>query len=352
MSDIVNTPRISWDIGTAYDFFISRIVLQDPNKYGLRPSWAAGVRSRLPVEERKFLEDTLEFNYVSQNWIYHLPDPKDAVTALWELRQTPPEKRMFATSELHECDGMEEILIDVAARRSYNQKDVENLRNTILKCEKSVKYKMVTKMLDWWSRPDEYGELFLNSVTSYYQNFYAEEEIRIAPILKASLEQAQELASKKSVKELIQTLSQGVHFKEALDYPELVLVPSFWSTPLIMWAYSPDKTRMVLVFGARPADMSLIPGEEAPENTVRVLKALADPTRLQIMRHLANENLTAAALANRLRLRAPTVIHHLDALRIAGLVYIDVEEGKKCYTARKEAIDSTFLNLESYLVKK
>lgn len=131
----------------------------------------------------------------------------------------------------------------------------------------------------------------------------------------------------------------------------MVLTPSFWSTPLIMWAYEPKK-RMVLVYGARPEDMSLIPGEEAPESTVRVLKALADPTRLQIMRHLANENLTSAELAKRLRLRAPTVIHHLDELRIAGLVNIDLEEGKKCYTARKEAIGSTFLNLESYLGKK
>lgn len=351
MSDKEKSPIISWDIGTAYDLFISLTVLQNPENYGLRPSWAAGVRSRLPQEERKFLEETREFNYVSQNWVYRLPTPKDAATALWELRQTPPEKRMFNTSEHHECVGIRELLSDVATRRSYNQKDVEVLREIIRKCEKSVKYKLITTMLDWYSKPDEYGELFLNSVQSYYQNFYAEEEKRIAPILKNSVEQAQEMASKKTAKELVEILSQGVHFREALEYPELVLTPSFWSTPLIMWAYEPKK-RMVLVYGARPEDMSLIPGEEAPESTVRVLKALADPTRLQIMRHLANENLTSAELAKRLRLRAPTVIHHLDELRIAGLVNIDLEEGKKCYTARKEAIGSTFLNLESYLGKK
>ncbi len=346
-----NTPRISWDIGTAYDLFISLMVLQNPENYGLRASWAAGVRSRLPVDERKFLEETREFNYVSMNWVFRLPEPKDATTAIWAYRQTPAEKRLFATSELHECEGMEEILRDVAARRSYNQKDVEILRDTIRKCEKSVKYKLVTKMLDWWSKPDEYGELFLRSVQSYYQNFYAEEEKRIAPIVKASLEQAQELARTKSVMELVETLSQGVHFKEALGYPELVLAPSFWSTPLIMWAYEPEK-RMVLVFGGRPADMSIIPGEDVPDATMKALKALADPTRLQIMRYLAQEHLTPAQLAQRLRLRAPTVIHHLDILRIAGLVHISITEEGKRYAARKEAINNTLLNLESFLGEK
>ncbi|NMC12316.1 MAG: winged helix-turn-helix transcriptional regulator [Chloroflexi bacterium] len=349
-SSVLGSPRINWDIGTAYDFFISLTVLQSPETYGLRPSWAAGVRSRLPAEERKFLEETREFNYVSQNWIHNLPPPKDAATALWVMRQTPPEKRIFETAEHHECDGMREILLNVAAHRTYNQKDVEALREIIRKCEKSVKYKMVTKMLDWYSKPDEYGELYLRSIQSYYQNFFAEEETRIEPFLKSGLEQAQEMAKKMSAADLVKTLSQGVYFKEALDYPELVLVPSFWSTPLIIWAYEPQK-HMVMVFGCRPADMSLIPGDEAPDNTVRVLKALADPTRLQIMRYLAKEDLTPSQLAQRLRLRAPTVIHHLDMLRAAGLVNIDLEEGNKRYTARMEAINATINTLDNYLDK-
>jgi DNA-binding transcriptional ArsR family regulator len=42
----------------------------------------------------------------------------------------------------------------------------------------------------------------------------------------------------------------------------------------------------------------------------------------------------------------------LDALRMAGLVYIDLEGEGKRYKARQEAIDSTFTSLESYLDKK
>ena len=40
------SPQLTWDIGTAYDFFMSLEVLHHPDDYGLRASWAAGVRSR------------------------------------------------------------------------------------------------------------------------------------------------------------------------------------------------------------------------------------------------------------------------------------------------------------------
>ena len=48
-------PQLSWDTGTAYDFFISLSVLHEPDSFGLRSSWAAGVRSRLSTDDRKTL---------------------------------------------------------------------------------------------------------------------------------------------------------------------------------------------------------------------------------------------------------------------------------------------------------
>jgi hypothetical protein len=84
-----SSPKLTWDIGTAYDFFLSLDVLHNPEEYGLRPSWAAGVRSRLPPDERKLLEDIQHFIWVPMHWIYTLPAPKDASTAIWGLRQLP-----------------------------------------------------------------------------------------------------------------------------------------------------------------------------------------------------------------------------------------------------------------------
>jgi hypothetical protein len=46
MESTDKSPLITWDSGTAYDLFVSLRVLHEPDKFDLRASWAAGVRSR------------------------------------------------------------------------------------------------------------------------------------------------------------------------------------------------------------------------------------------------------------------------------------------------------------------
>jgi DNA-binding transcriptional ArsR family regulator len=51
-------------------------------------------------------------------------------------------------------------------------------------------------------------------------------------------------------------------------------------------------------------------------------------------------------------LRAPTVIHHLNALRLAGLVHLTVEPGgDKRYAMRTEMVKDTCDNLQDFLLK-
>lgn len=77
----VHQPRLRWDSGTAYDFFISLYVLHHPSIFGLRPSWAAGVRSRLPAAAREVLEDAISFFGAPLNWLHSLPAPKTSRSA-------------------------------------------------------------------------------------------------------------------------------------------------------------------------------------------------------------------------------------------------------------------------------
>jgi DNA-binding transcriptional ArsR family regulator len=93
-----------------------------------------------------------------------------------------------------------------------------------------------------------------------------------------------------------------------------------------------------------------VPGEEVPDTLLQALKALADPTRLRIMRYLSAQPMTPADLSRRLRLRAPTVIHHLHALRVAGLLNLTLEtSGEKRYAARKEAVGEIFKHISDFL---
>jgi DNA-binding transcriptional ArsR family regulator len=87
-----------------------------------------------------------------------------------------------------------------------------------------------------------------------------------------------------------------------------------------------------------------------PDALNKALKAMADPTRLRILRYLAEEPLTPSELSRRLRLRAPTVVHHLYALRIAGLVHLTLGKGvERRYAIRREGVSGTLAALDEFL---
>ena len=200
-----------------------------------------------------------------------------------------------------------------------------------------------------WSDPTAFGETFLSALQAYRECFFAEEELRIAPVLESSLARAQALAEILPLTELLTELSNGVQFSELETLKTLYLAPSYWSTPLIFIRNFGEGQKFIL-FAGRPANQALVPGENVPADVINALKALADPTRLRILRYLADQPLTPTDLSQRLRLRPPTVIHHLSALRLAGLVQITIQaEGERRYALRVEAVETALRHTRSFL---
>ena len=351
---------IQWEFGTAYELFISLHVFHQPDHYGIRASWAAGVRSRIPASERKLLEEVYPFLGPPLRWIYTLPTPKDAISALWALKQIPPAERLIkllGMDQPHEHGTPEatekheqgrEMVLRVTGTHAWKPEDAEFLMKIWGKKDQGKNKGAVERVLDWWTRPEELGEGFLSGLQHYYQAFFVEEEKRIAPVLQAGLERARELASRMTVEELVTELSQGIRFSEEIRAQKLIIAPAFWTTPLVYFEHLEPDT-MLLLFGARPSDMPAIPGEKLPDGLVRSLKALADPTRLKILYYLSHESLSPSELARRLHLRAPTVTHHLSELRLASLVELTIKQDEKRYAIRRQALESTFGNLTAFL---
>jgi DNA-binding transcriptional ArsR family regulator len=339
-----------WDLATAYDFFISLHVLHHPNKYELRGAWAAGVRSRLPAADRELLEQAVNLIVGPPHWIHTLPAPKDGATVLRELAALPAAERLPTLMyQPHKPAPDRKILEQVSERGQWDEGDLENLLRS-LAGHSSYQHtkKELIPTLTWWARRTEFGERYLEALRAYYEVFFAEEEKRIRPALEEALAQAQEMAQQLPLDDLLEELSQGLRYSEPFQAAELVLAPSFWATPLIIRG-EVGPNRELFLFGARPATASLVPGEVVPDALFRALKALADPTRLRILRYLAAEPQTPAQLARRLRLRAPTVIHHLHTLRLAGLVYLTLAAGDRRYAARTHAVNNTFAALRTFL---
>jgi DNA-binding transcriptional ArsR family regulator len=354
----MTSPQLFWDQGTAYDLFVSLQVLHDPSDFGVRGAWAAGVRARVPASEREALEQAQSMVHVPLHWIYALPEPKDATTALWALEQLAPVDRLLALylSLDRAPDGAEAVLREVAGRGSWREADREALLSAHEDLDPCMEGKAppsserLAEILDWWTGAEEVGERYLGALRAYHEVFFAEEERRIRPALQKALARAQERAERMPLLDLLEELSQGLRFDERSTAPELVLAPTFWSTPLMFFGMvSPE--REMLLFGARSPEDSLVPGELVPDALLRSLKALSDPTRLRILYYLTLEPRTPAQLARQLRLRAPTVIHHLKALRLAGLVQLRLGEDKqdRGYAARPEMVRAACEALGDFL---
>ncbi len=354
-------PHFIWDVSTAYDLFISLEVLHDPGRFGLRGNWAAGVRSRLPAPQREFLQHLYKNHPLwLLPWVVSLPRPKDGAAVLQHLAAIPPAERLPAVSLGCLEEEYKELLLAVKERGGWDEKDKARLAGLAQKTSrregksKKVPGAEIEATLHRWANSAQFGEAFLAALTAYYELFYQEEEQRILPVLQASAVKAQALAATRPLTETLNELSQGLHFNEnkVNQIRELVMIPSFWTTPLAyLGPLEPggEAARWAFVFGGRPPEMSLVPGEVVPDVLHQTLKALADPTRLRILRYLSQEPLTPAELARRLRLRPPTVTHHLDALRLARLVHVTLNRQGRCYEARQEDIDAACRRLAAIL---
>jgi DNA-binding transcriptional ArsR family regulator len=345
-------PKIIWDKGSAYDLFVSLYIIHRPDEFGLRPSWAAGVRSRLPISLRDALEHSQEFMGVPLPWIYQLPEPKDSKTAVASLAKLAPEDRLpalvFGNRHSRNSKEYRDCLLSMDGKQRLTANLETQIKDTL--SNPSIYTKAFGRaVFDAWSDRKSFGEKFLEALEAYVNNFFLEEEPRIIPAQDEGLDKAQSMAEQKDALTLLEELSEGVRMDWISEVTDLVLAPSFWGAPFVFFNRI-DDYKGIILFGARPEGKTLVPGELVPEELLNALKALADPTRLRILHYLQEGPSTTTELAKILRLRPPTVIHHLQSLRLAGLIFVTVSpKSERRYAVRMEGLDNTTNYLKDYL---
>jgi DNA-binding transcriptional ArsR family regulator len=284
---------------------------------------------------------------VPLTWLHHLSlREKTTSEVLKYLADIPAEKRLVSLmSPTQLSDSFLSTAEKIQATQTISSDDLENLRSVFQYRTTAVKVKEVKKFAEVFLKPDEFGERLLEVMQSYYDVFFAEEEERILPVLKEGLKIAQKRSKTIPIAELLEELSHGVILEKTEIFNKTTLVPSYWTSPLIFYN-KPQDDELLVIFGCRNETQNLVPGEYVPETLITGLKALADPTRLRILHYLNQGATTPSSLARRLRLRAPTVIHHLNTLRLARLIQVTITpDGERRYSLRQEAVDETYKQL-------
>ena len=83
-----------------------------------------------------------------------------------------------------------------------------------------------------------------------------------------------------------------------------------------------------------------------------LFKALNDPTRRQILELLKNRDLTAGEIAEQFDISWPSISHHLDILRRAGLVVSEKEGQFVYYSISTTVMDEMLKWLMQFSTKK
>jgi len=349
--------KITLDVGTAYDFLASQYVLHEPKKFGVRGSWASGMLARLTPESRETLGATWRLVGSPVYLVSSLPEPKNVDTLLWHLAQWDPIERLerfLPPVSGSEC-GRDAILADVAKRGRWTEADRQRLKESFendAESEKVVSDAKLEGMLNAWADPEAFGESYIAALHQYHEVFFRDEEARSQAAIEVAGERIRKLAKSVDLPDLIEEISGGLRFDDLPKAREFVLAPSYWMTPLLM-RMRIDPDRVLFVFGARPASDSIVPGEMVPDGLIRALKVLSDPTRLRILRLVAKKPMGPAELARSLRLRTPTVLHHIHGLRLSGLVQIRMPEGeaksRSLLSLRPQAVDEIGAMLREFL---
>lgn len=349
MNAFSNT-KIHWDIGTAYDLFISLRVLLEPEQYGVRASWAAGVRSRVSPEHRSILEQTTHIIMVPLTFVHELNSPKTSAELLNKLKQLPEgtilEKLSFHSRMSPE---IKDLYLNTRSTRAWTKEEVETITKRRHLTDSKTAKVVLKSLYDAWSHREEFGGKLVEALESYVETFFAEEEQRIRPVMEQELMHAKMRAGSRPLPAMLEEITAGVRYGDLDHVSDITLAPTFWGSPFMFMEYL-QEFKLLVLFGARPGTMSIIPGDIVPDALLRGMKALADSTRLRILRYLAQEPQTAAELSRVLRLRPPTVNHHLNQLRLAGMVQIFLSpSGERKFSARYEGFDDTEILLNRFV---
>ena len=305
-----------------------------------------------PTPLRETLEQAVLILRVPIRWVHTLPDPKDAQTVLQTLKSIPPAERLTAVkfadleddqssealSFLHSLEGQPELTTEIE----------ERIKELFPKPGQPTK-PFIRALFKACVNPAAFGEALYQALEAYDQNFFHEEEARILPAQKAALDRVQARLEQEDLLSVLEDISNGVRMDWVQDIDRLVLAPSFWGSPFVF--FDSRSTEISLIaFGARPKGTALVPGELVPEDLLNALKALADPTRLRILRTLLAAPSTPSELAKSLRLRPPTVVHHLRILRLAGLVLVTIApKAERRYAIRQEGLKATIVDFQDFL---
>lgn len=220
----------------------------------------------------------------------------------------------------------------------------------------SVDEEVERQAFDLLLNPPELQRLIVDHLSSMWKKYLAREWERRRPMLQESVRAFQQLnyQDRPLIEIARQVTNQDLEEEKWARFFEkvrrVVFVPHPHIGPYIL-KMLPSEEEIVLFFGARLPEGSAIDAPELSraEITVR-LNALADDTRLQILRYIADHGeQRSQEIMDALDLSQSAASRHLTQLSATGYLKERRCDGAKCYALNPERITDTLQAIARFL---
>ncbi len=347
-------------VSVTYDFLISLHVAlasaeHDYADYDVGREWIEAARKRCDQANPEALTvlgrhlgdgrpGSLHATLISLVW--RCPEPREPLEFLAWLRELPSAK---LTEVLLDQEGLgpdwaellaatlEELASSNVAGAAYKRllaRYPEDMRPT------------VAAVLD-----DLEGtrDTLLAALHVWYDAVFAAERERILPLLRQEAEALERRRAEMPPDAFIEQAMRGVQWQSAAGLRRIVFAPSYFCRPAVLYhVWHGTLTFCAPIIYASPDARRGDP--RAPdEETLRFFLALGDPSRLRILRLLAERQMYLTELAERMDLTKATTKHHMVKLRDAGLVTLYDRERMTFYELRPDVARHARQLLSNYL---
>jgi DNA-binding transcriptional ArsR family regulator len=187
----------------------------------------------------------------------------------------------------------------------------------------------------------------LVAVLEAWRRPFAEVEQRVVAMLQRDVDARADDARTLSPGDLIEKTTGGLRYTPEPNIRRVILAPSYFARPY-NFLFSGDDWRL---YGYPIADSSLDSADplEPPPAVVRLHRALGDPSRLRILRILADGDRYLTEIAQQLELSKPTIKHHMAQLRAAGLVTLTEEGSLTYFSLRRDRLEEVGADLRRFI---
>jgi DNA-binding transcriptional ArsR family regulator len=347
-------------VSVTYDFLISLHVAlasaeHDYADYDVGREWIESARRRCDEANPEAL--TLLGRYLGDgrpgslhatliSLVWRCPEPREPLEFLAWLRELPSAK---LTEVLLDQEGLgpdwAELLATTLEEVSSSTIGGPAYKRLLARYPEDMRPTVAAVLDDLEGTRDA----LLAALRVWYDAVFASEQERILPMLRQEAEALERRRAEMPPETFIEQSMRGVQWQSAAGLRRIVFSPSYFCRPAVLYhVWHGTLTFCAPLIYASPDARRGDP--RAPdEETLRFFLALGDPSRLRILRLLAERQMYLTELADRMDLTKATTKHHMVKLRDAGLVTLYDRDRMTFYELRPDVARHARQLLSNYL---